>query len=151
MKRNAKTLVVGQKPTIYHQVLSKLMNKSKDGVITLEKFTKAFPAALRSGCVDFLRKAHGGDFIEGRRGHPSRFVFGEALEHWNHQEEIRREWRIRNGKNPETGGPLHPARRSRQGFGSVRPTVGQKSGMLVVTVGSHTTKIPVKSLGLVAA
>ena len=53
--------------------------------------------------------------IVGRRGHPTRFVFGEALDKWVHQEEIRRQWRIRNNRNPETGTPLSdtPKRRGR--------------------------------------
>jgi len=127
------------------------MNKSKDGIITLEKFTRAFPAALRSGCVGFLRAASGGDFIEGRRGHPSRFVFGEALDRWNHQEEVRREWRIRNHKNPDTGGPIRPGRRGRPSVGRPSVETSRSGRILSVTVGNRTTKIPVKSLGLVPA
>lgn len=146
MKKNANTPKVSSKPTTYHQILAKMMNKSKDGTIPLDKFIRSFPTALRSGCVEFLRKAHGGAFIEGRRGHPSRFVFGEAHDHWKHQEEIRREWRIRNGKNPETGGPLHSTRRGRP---VGRPMGSSKT--LVVTLGNHTTRIPLNKLGLVPA
>lgn len=99
------------------KALGVLMRKSGElETVTLDELTARFPKMPVDEIVDFLKglPKSKGDFIAGRRGHPSRFVFGDAQEKWNHMEVVRAEWRKRNGLNPATGGPLKPARRGRK-------------------------------------
>lgn len=94
-----------------------LMRKSGElETVTLDDMVARNPKVPVEEIVDFLKglPKSKGDFIAGRRGHPSRFVFGDAQEKWNHMEVVRAEWRKRNGLNPATGGPLKPARRGRK-------------------------------------
>ena len=79
-----------------------MVKHGDSGVITLSDFVKATDLPVEDR-IEFLKSVTGGDFIEGRQGHPSRFVFGKALEKWKHKEAYRREWRIKNGRDPETG------------------------------------------------
>lgn len=94
-----------------------LTQNNEEGIITVDDMAvRLTPKGVElSEIVEFLRSApkSQGDFIEGRRGHPSRFVFGEAFDKWKYQEARRVEWRKANGLNPLTGGPLKPGRRGR--------------------------------------
>lgn len=99
------------------KALSVAMRKSGElETVTLDELTARLPRIPVEEIVDFLKglPKSKGDFIAGRRGHPSRFVFGDAQERWNHSEVVRAEWRKRNGLNPATGGPLHPKPRGRK-------------------------------------
>lgn len=124
----------------YAQLLRRLMESREDGVITLELFNKHLPLHMKGpDAVEFLQNSPKGDFIVGRQGHPSRFVFGEALEKWNHQEDVRSEWRKRNGRDPETGRLLHRDTTVRRG----RPpgsTNAPKSGK-IITVGGQKLRV----------
>ncbi len=138
----------GRNKTKLNLTLRSLMRNNNAGTVTLDQMVKK-TGVDRSEVTEFLQNVDGGTFIAGRRGHPSRFVFGEALEKWNHQEEIRREWRITNGRNPETGTLLQTNRRgpgrppnTPKHFVSVTPN---RSGMtLKVTVGEEEVSIPLK-------
>lgn len=139
--------------TNLNQVLRILMKDNRDeGVITLSEFIEQIPDANQLGVMEFLKNSPQGDFIAGRRGHPSRFVFGEAQEKWKHSEAIRRQWRIDNGRNPETGGPLHsrgPGRplgsKNRATIQPIRVTGGKTDRLsLQVTIGDQTTRLPLK-------
>lgn len=94
MKKNAKST----KSTNLNQVLSDLMeSKQTSGVITFTNFCRRVPDADKEGCLNFLQSSNKGSFVVGRRGHPSRFVFGAAEEKWKHQELVRADWRKRQG------------------------------------------------------
>ena len=94
-----------------NRVLKSLIETHESlGIITLKEFIKQTDCPPQVA-VDFLRKTRKGDFIEGRRGHPSRFVFGEAQEKWIYQELRRAEWRERNGRDPLTGRLLDSGKR----------------------------------------
>lgn len=82
------------------QALNELMNSQpQGGEITLETFARR--AGLdRLSATEFLQTATGGCFVIGRRGHKSRFLHGEAFDRFRHQEEIRREWRKKQGMAP---------------------------------------------------
>lgn len=135
------------KPTTLTQTLVGLMEKHhNDQTITLGEVIRRSGQPAQD-VIDFLKNSKQGDFIAGRRGHPSRFVFGDAQEKWEHSEEIRREWRIRNGRNPLTGTLIRSrpdnGRRSHVNLGSSnrgRPI----RGSLQVTVGDETVKVPLK-------
>lgn len=136
------------------KALGILMRKSGElETVTLDELTARFPKIATDEIVDFLRglPKSKGDFIAGRRGHPSRFVFGEEQQRWNHSEVRRAEWRKANGLNPATGGPLHPARRGRkpnqpvQRMNARHARGGQSSKFeLKVNVGGKTVKVPVE-------
>jgi hypothetical protein len=115
------------------KALGVLMRKSGElETVTLDELTARFPKIATEEIVDFLKglpKAKG-DFIAGRRGHPSRFVFGDAQEKWNHMEVVRAEWRKRNGLNPATGGPLKPSPRGRKP--NTTAPVGRRAKAIVI-------------------
>jgi|SRR5579862_7430508 len=99
------------------KTLGVLMRKNADTqTVTLDEFMERHPKIPVEEMIDFLDglPKTKGDFIAGRRGHPSRYVFGEAHQKWLHMEVVRAEWRKRNGLNPATGGPLKPQRRGRK-------------------------------------
>lgn len=107
-----------------------LMKRSGElETVTLDEMVARHPKIATEEIVDFLKglPKSKGDFIAGRRGHPSRFVFGDAQERWNHMEVVRAEWRKRNGLNPATGGPLHPQPRGRKAIAPAIRTRGSKS------------------------
>ncbi len=119
--------------TSLDDILSKLMKKhGKDETIELGEVlskTNESPEIV----VDYLKNSGQGSFIAGRRGHPSRFVFGDVKDKWEHSEFIRAQWRIRNGRNPETGTLL------KKPSSQVRPR-----GNIQVTIGAKTVSIPLK-------
>lgn len=135
------------KPVTLTQTLVGLMEKHhNDQTITLGEVIRRSGQPVQD-VIDFLKNSKQGDFIAGRRGHPSRFVFGDAQEKWEHSEEIRREWRIRNGRNPLTGTlirsrPDNGRRRSHVNLGVNRRQPVR--GSLQVTVGDETVKVPLK-------
>lgn len=94
--RNRRTTL----PVALRNSLESLMETQKDEMIPLNKFhkavTKVIPGIQIGTSINFLRHAPGGWFVEGRRGHPSRFVFGQAFEDYRKSELRRREWRREN-------------------------------------------------------
>lgn len=136
------------------KALGILMRKSGElETVTLDELTARFPKIPVDEIVEFLQRLPKtkGDFIAGRRGHPSRYVFGEEHQRWLHQEVRRAEWRKKNGLNPATGGPLNPQRRGRkpnqpvQRMNARRSRGGQSSKFeLNVNVGGKTVRVPVE-------
>ncbi len=129
------------------KVLQDLMKNNPEQTVTVDDMVDRLPKINPTDIELFMQTAPGGDFIAGRRGHPSRFVFGEALEKWRHQEEIRAEWRKRNGFTP-TGG----RRQTRVGRPSVtvKPAAQTSQGLsremvLKVTIGDQEVSIPLKA------
>ena len=119
-----------------NQILKDLMLKRVSvGVITLKEFINKTGCSI-SAAVEFLKGKNTGDFINGRQGHPSRFVFGEAQEKWIHQEVIRADWRKTNGRDPITGTLLKPVK------SAARQVVKGAQRMIAVTVGDETVKLP---------
>lgn len=62
--------------SIGHALQKLIDSKPSGGEISLVDFCKQVPTASRSDCVRILKKSASGIFITGRRGKPSRFVFG---------------------------------------------------------------------------
>lgn len=94
--RSNKTL-----PVILRSALENLIQNASGEEITIDKFysavRKQMPGVERLTCINFLRNAPGGWFVAGRRGHKSRFLFGQAFEDYRASELRRREWRRANG------------------------------------------------------
>lgn len=145
MKRNANSSAsISPKGKVrgFNQVLQELMNKNvKTGIITLDKFRRATGETVED-CVNFLKTVSKGDYVAGRRGHPSRFVFGDTFNKWVHQEAIRAEWRVRNGRDPVTGTPIHKHRGPGRPVGTTKKPLDSQKMTLQVTVGNQKTDIP---------
>lgn len=150
--------------TKFSRAFSGLMKKNDEQTITVDDMVSRLPGADRLEVADFMSRQPGGDFIAGRRGHPGRFVFGEALKKWKHSEARRREWRIRNGLNPKTGSAVHgntPARTRKTTIraAAIRPVRTARVSLPVsgdgddtitrelalnVTIGDRKVSIPLK-------
>lgn len=81
------------------RTLNQLMKASKDGIITLDTFARK-AGTDRIEAMEYLKQARGGWFVIGRKGHKSRFLFGAAFDDFKHSEELRSEWRKKNGYAP---------------------------------------------------
>ena len=128
-----------------NQVLRDLMQKRESvGVITLKEFVNKTGLSLEAA-ITFLKNKSYGDYINGRQGHPSRFVFGPAQDKWVHQELIRAEWRKTNGRDPLTGRLLTPLKTAAK-----RVVNASVERMIAVTVGTRTVKVPVSLEEVVA-
>lgn len=139
------------------RVFNTLMKNNEEETIELDEMCDRLPGVDRMEVQTFMEKQPGGDFIAGRRGHSSRFVYGAALAKWKHQEEIRREWRIRNNMDPKTGTPLNNkatvVRRTPRTVTppakTVKPTAPTTDEItqelnLKVTIGDQEVSIPLK-------
>jgi len=94
-KKNAVSVARNPQATLNELIKS----QPEGGEIPLTKFARASGLGNEEA-LDFLRTATGGCYVEGRRGHKSRFLHGEAFDKFRHQEEIRREWRKKQGLPP---------------------------------------------------
>lgn len=87
-------------------VLKALGEKNPDGgEININSIEKQLPNMTRSDIIQQLRKSNAGVFVTGRRGKPSRFVYGAAAVSLLHQAPQRqhRVLRQETSENPEDG------------------------------------------------
>jgi hypothetical protein len=82
--------------TQFNEILKTLMVKFNGGTIPLDEIVKKSKLTVEE-TVSFLQTTKKGSFIAGRRGHPSRFVFGKTEDKWIASELRRHEWRKKNG------------------------------------------------------
>lgn len=75
---------------------------SEDTTFTLDEFMDKTRVDVDTA-IDFLESRKDGEVIQGRRGHPTRFVFGESWSKWIDSMNYRRQWRKDNGRDPHTG------------------------------------------------
>lgn len=117
------------------EVLKSLLEKNQDGgEVNITVLEKQLPNMTRSEIIRALRKTNVGAFITGRRGKPSRFIYGaQAIPHLH--------------KAPAAQRQVSPARRE-----SVESVSGDGHGLeLRVNVGGTITTIPIKlELGVAA-
>jgi hypothetical protein len=84
------------------RAFKQLSRNNKNGIITFEEIQGAAPGISEEVILGFMESKMGAhaSFISGRRGHSTRIVMGPALEAWRHSEQLRAEWRKKNGKTP---------------------------------------------------
>jgi hypothetical protein len=122
------------------QVLNELIKEqSNGGEITLDAFARK-AGIDRIEAMNFLQTANGGCFVIGRRGHKSRFLHGEAFDKFRHQEEIRREWRKKQGLPPNALPTLNGRRTvARRGRPITRKPAAVTPSPVVTTVEATKT------------
>jgi hypothetical protein len=129
---------VEKKDTTVADVLKNIVDKNPEGgEVTIKVLEKELPSMTRTDIIRQLRRSNLGAFITGRRGKPSRFLYGApAISHLHRDETPRRQ--------------VSPVSRRQESTASTEesPSHGIE---LRINVGGQITTIPIKlELGVAA-